>query len=403
MRWLLNNAPKHVVRPLRPRFWTRPLSTIASDLNDAGRVSVPVGSSGNVHIDLYNLGKISSTEPLLVYLPPSPTAASTGGLTRLPKFAQPHATAVIHYRWTASSADEESQAVHERFTPGWPAPLHDTLKAYTWVVENLAPTDHARRDIYVYGSYLGATLAASLALTESRPHERMAVRGCVAYNGIYDWTMFLPDHPINKPPAAVSRNLLEEILSHSEDSDFQELKKMSRELFNKPGDFFDPFASPCLFFRTPGLLIPPSFDDSAIPSPAVLADLLWASDEEKEVPAPPKQPRKRWVDFPPLNSSLKIPDMLILHDIPPSLPPSFLRRRQRRKKNSYGNSFQAQAKELASLMRKSVNKIELVERMRWDESLDEDNDLADRRVQVHDVGVEGHGAATAAWLEERMQ
>lgn len=328
---------------------------------------------------------------------------------------------MIHYRWTASSSEEESpkedssdvhQAVRENCYPGWPTPLHDTLKAYTWLVENLAPvnenpapTNYGRRDIYVYGSYLGASLATALALTESHTHERMAVRGCVAYNGIYNWTMFLPDHGINKPPPAVSRNFLEEILAHSEDSDFQELKKMSRELFSKPDDFFDPFASPCLLFHTPGLLIPPSFDESAIPHPTTLADLRWVSEEETEefVPSMPlKHPRKSSLKFPPAKSTLRIPEMLLLHDTAPPLRPSFLRRRQRRTKKIYGNSFQVQAKELANLTRRSINKYELKERMKWDDSLDEGNDEADRRVQVHHVGLEGHDIATATWLEERM-
>lgn len=319
-------------------------------------------------------------------------------LTQLPRLAQRHTTAVIHYRWTAPSSEED----HERFHPGWPAPIHDTLKAYTWIVENLAPPTNARRDIYVYGSYLGASLATSLALTESRPHERMAVRGCVAYNGIYNWTMFLPDHPINKPPPAVSRNLLEEILAHSEDSDFQALKKMSRELFTKPDDFFDPFASSCLFFHSPNLLIPPSFDDSAIPAPSTLADLLWVSEQAVEDTPELKHPQKRLLHFPPPKSTLKIPEMLLLHDTTPSLRPSVLRRRQRRTKKNYGNSFQTQATELASLMQWSINKIELTERMKWDDSAGEGDDEAGRRVQVHDVGVEGSDIATATWLEERM-
>lgn len=321
---------------------------------------------------------------------------------------------MIHYRWVPNSSKEETpkqdfsdghQGVREYFHPTWPTPIHDTLKAYTWIVENLAPASSESRDIYVYGSHLGASLATSLALTESHSHERMAVRGCVAYNGIYNWTTFLPDHRINKPPSAVSGNLLEEILAHSGDPDFQALKKMSRELFDKPDDFFDPFASSCLLFQTPGLLVPPSFDDSAISPPTALTDLLLLTEDEIEQltpPVPPTRSQKRWLGFPPRTSTLKIPEMLLLHDTTPPLPPSFLRRRQRRQKKSYRNGFQIQAKELASLMQRSIKEIELGERTKWDESVDEGNDEADRRVQVHDVGVEGSDVATAEWLEERM-
>lgn len=341
--------------------------------------------------------------------------APVGKLSDLPTFAQRHATAVIHYRWTEPSLEDKSlnldasdgEAItHRRFLPGWPAPIHDTLKAYTWIVDNLAPSTYARRDIYVYGSYLGASLAASLALTEAHPHERMAVRGCVANNGIYNWTMFLPDHPINKLPKSTSHNFLEDILASPGDPEFQELKQMIGELFHKPEDLFDPFASPCLLFHTPGIHVPPAFDASALKPVSPLADLPWLPEEAIESTMPLKNPRKSPLIFPPRKSTLKIPEMLLLHDTAPPLPPSLLRRRQRRTKSSFVNNFRTQAEELASLMRRSINKVELKERMKWDEDLDEWNEEAERRVQVHDVGRNGHfeenDNVAAAWLEERM-
>ncbi|KAI0973282.1 hypothetical protein F4678DRAFT_23808 [Xylaria arbuscula] len=410
MRWLSSRVPKCAIPPLFPRLRTKPLSTIASGLHHAERVSVPVGSSGCVNIDLHNLAKVSSAEPLLVYLPPFSTAAPASDLTLLPRFARRHATAVIHYRWTESEeeplggdASESEEAALRRFHPGWPAPIHDTLKAYTWIVENLAPTNYVRRDIYVYGSYMGASLATSLALTEAHPHERMAVRGCVAYNGIYNWTMFLPDHPINKLPQSPSRNFLEDILIGTPvDPEFQELKQMTSELFMKPSDLFDPFASSCLLFHTPGLLVPPSFDESAIPDPSALTDLPWLTEEAIEQLMPLKHPRKSPLVFPPRQSTLKIPEMLLLHDPAPPLPPSLLRRRQRRKKNNFGNNFQNQAEELGSLMRRSINKVELKERMKWDEDIDLWHEEADRRVQVHGVKDDYGDGFAAEWLDERM-
>ncbi|KAI1758410.1 hypothetical protein F4782DRAFT_478020 [Xylaria castorea] len=412
MRWIVNNITRSSVRSLQFRLGTKPLSTIASGLHNAERISLPVGSSGSVKIDLHNLSKVSSSEPLLVYLPPFSTEAPTSDLTLLPRFAQRHATAVIHYRWTEPWLEEQAveddaldgeEAVYRRFHPGWPAPIHDTLRAYTWIVENLIPATSrsARRDIYVYGSYLGASLATSLALTEAHPHERMAVRGCVAYNGIYNWTMFLPDHPINKLPRSLPRNFLEEILTLPGDSDFQELKQMTRELFNKPDDLFDPFASPCLLFQTPGLLVPPSFDESALRPPSSLIEMPWLPEEAVEQLMPLKQPRRSPLIFPARKSTLKIPEMLLLHDTAPPLPPSLMRRRQRRKKDNHVNSFRTQAEQLSSLMRRSINKIELKERMKWDEYMHDYDDEADRRVQVYDVGDNSNDVA-AAWLDDRM-
>ncbi|KAI0514992.1 hypothetical protein F5B22DRAFT_609294 [Xylaria bambusicola] len=413
MKWLLNSIPRFEARHVLFGYRTRSLNTLASGLRHAERVSVPVGSSGSVHIDLHNLAKVSSSEPLLVYLPPYSTAAPASDVTHLPRFAQRCATAVIHYRWMESEPNEEKiedsesdggeASVHRRFHPGWPAPIHDTLKAYTWIVENLAPTSYGRRDIYVYGSYLGASLATSLTLTESHPHERMAVRGCVAYNGVYNWTMFLPDHPINKLPVSSSRNFLEDILSLPADPEFQGMKQMTDELFNKPGDLFDPFASSCLLFHTPGLLVPPSFNESAIAPSSALADLSWLPDEAVEELMPLKHPRKSPLVFPPRKSTLKIPETLLIHDTPPPLPPSWLRRLQRRKKKNFGNNFRTQAEELASYMRRSINKIELRERMKWDEDMDDWNDEAYRRIQVHEANDNASADGLAfRWLEDRM-
>lgn len=375
---------------------------------------------------LHNIAKVSSSDPLLVYLPPYSTAF-TAKPAQLPVFMQRQPTAVINYRWAGFTAFEaedlltQSRADEEEDTHlSWPAPIHDAAKAYDWIVENLGPSTYTRRDIYLYGSYLGASLATSLALTETHPHARTGVRGCVAYNGIYNWTMFLPDHPAHRLPRLRSAlRVLEEILSRPDDPAFRELRRRAEALFRRPDNLFDPFASPCLFFHTPGLLVPPSFDASAfIPPTTSLAGLsmLAAEDEAHaaEALAVAKPPRKSALVFPPRKSTLKIPETLLLHSTPPPLPPSLLRRRQRRKKEYLGNSFAAQAEELAALMRRSVDKVELKERAKWDDDPEGNwHGEAARRIQVADTG--GLGGSTgdfgldgggeevaAAWLEDRI-
>ncbi|KAI0477761.1 hypothetical protein GGR56DRAFT_638617 [Xylariaceae sp. FL0804] len=406
-RWLLPLSIAACARrsPASPRRF----STIVAGIHHVERVSVPCGTSGNVYVDLHNVAKVSSSEPLMIYLPPFSTAvtASTGPAVQLPKFCHSYPTAVIHYRWTSpqpegGASDEEGRMFH----PGWPAPIHDTLTAYTWLAANLGPTGHARRDIYVYGSYLGASLATALALTETHPHQKMACRGCIAYNGIYNWTTFLPDHPINKPSSSRTPNFLGDILAPARDPAFDAMRHEMEELFTMPQNLFDPFASPCLFFHTPGLLVPPSFGASAIrQSPlgasSFLPDLL--GDLNTAYTAPRKSP----LGFPPRQSTLKIPETLLLFDSLPPLPPSSIRRRQRRTKDNVGNSFRGQAEDLANLMRRSINKIELKERMKWDVDWDGYDVEAKRRVRFHDVGPdsgnlelneEGDGIADA-WLE----
>ncbi|XXG95903.1 hypothetical protein Hte_002178 [Hypoxylon texense] len=397
------------------------LRCFSTVVNDVERVSVRNGSSGTVTIDLHNLAKVSSSDPLLVYLPPFSTAF-TARPAQLPAFMQRQPTAVINYRWAGLTAlkDEESREDEEDAHLSWPAPIHDVAKAYDWIVENLSPSTYTRRDIYLYGAYLGASLATSLALTETHPHARTGVRGCVAYNGIYNWTMFLPDHPVHKQQRRAA-SILEEILARPDDPAFRELRRHAEALFGRPENLFDPFASPCLFFHTPGLLVPPSFDTSAIPAllpppltpPLPDLSVLAAADETF---APAKQPRKSALVFPPRKSTLKIPEMLLLHSTPPPPPPSFLRRRRRRSKKQrhLGDSFAAQAEELAALARRSIDKVELKERSRWDDDLEGDwHGEAARRVRVADVGELGAGDGFAAlggggeemvkaWLEERI-
>lgn len=376
----------------------------------------------------------------MIYLPPYSTASGRGIYSELPLFCHGHPTAVIHYRWAGYSpfTGDGSDAVSATKNPGpatplyWPTPLHDVLQGYSWILENLAPQLYKRRDVYIFGSYLGASLATSLALTEARPHHRMAVRGCVAFNGVYNWTMFLPDHPINRAPKSRSStsNILEEILGRPQDPGLLDLKQHAPALFKKPDNLFDPFASPCLFFHTPGLHVPRTFtkpvdqDYAALSSPSPssspsssllpLSEFLSSQDLTPEAllsGLAQKPPRMSPLVFPPRKSTLKIPQTLLLHTTAPPPPPSLQRRRRRRtKKEAPNNSFRTQANELAGVMRRSVDKIEMKERLRWDEDYEGWEDEAVRRVQVYDVGLgeEAFGlprlgnGLVEAWLEDRL-
>lgn len=302
----------------------------------------------------------------------------------------------------------------------WPTPIHDTLFGYEWIINNLCPSNTQRRDVYVYGSFIGASLAASLALTESHAHQRMAVRGLLAFNGIYNWTTFLPDHPVNK---VKTQSIFDTPHREAEGTTFHFLKQQIPGLFKSPTNLFDPFASPVLFFHTAGLLVPNSFTDSTVPSSLLRAIDALSGDahaEEPTVETAFKTPRKGYLAFPPRQSSLKIPESLLLHEVPPPISTAGLgfgrRRRSRRVLTAKGeksgvNNFQTQAEELAGMMRRSINKLELKERMKWDEDFDDWDHEAERRVRTADVGrVEGvgfelseHGQELAvSWLEEKM-
>ncbi|OTB09541.1 hypothetical protein M426DRAFT_316091 [Hypoxylon sp. CI-4A] len=416
-RWILGRSS------VLAGFRSQRIRCFSAVVNDVETVSVRNGSSGVVTIDLHNIAKVSSPVPLLIYLPPYSTAFADKP-ARLPSFLERKPTAVINYRWVGfgpfpapaplpqPSEPDEQLEENDLSILSWPAAIHDTARAYEWIVENLGPSTYTRRDIYVYGSYLGASLATSLALTETHPHARMGIRGCVAYNGIYNWTMFLPDHSINQAPKQRGfMGLVDGILSEGRDPDFQQFKQHAEPLFGSAANLFDPFASSCLFFHTPGLLVPPSFDKSALPSETSISEELDMLAEDAMNPSTPiKSPRKSPLVFPPRKSTLKIPEVLLLHSTPPPPPPSFQRRVQRRRKERPGNNFKAQAEELAGLMRRSIDKVELKERRKWDEDHDRWDDEADRRIQVEDVGLyrgkyelgdKGEELA-AAWLRDHM-
>ncbi|KAF0325900.1 bovine leukaemia virus receptor (BLVR) domain-containing protein [Colletotrichum asianum] len=368
-------------------------------------VEVPIGSSGSITVDLHNVVRQSSSAPLIIYIPPHSPLPGTH--PSVPGFLHPYPAAVINYRWSAPDSTPPDASGEPSFTTPlqWPTPIHDILAGYTWITENLRPVHTARRDLYVYSSHAGASLAASLALTESHHHERVAVRGLVAWNGIYNWSMFLPDHRINKPATPRGRKLPSR---PKEGSALHALQMEMTDLFRKPADLFDNFASPSLFFQTSGMLPPSTFTQAAVmtemlnrmsslTSGGSVSDLLAATGSAFTAP------RRSALMFPPRKSTLKLPASLLLHDSPP------LQTTKRGKRRAAGHTFEAQASELASLMRKSLEKLEFKSRLRWDEDFDAETET-ERRVKLVDVGDneylqlgERGQEVITRWLEDRFE
>ncbi|GKU01000.1 hypothetical protein FLAG1_02549 [Fusarium langsethiae] len=334
------------------------------------RISVRCGSSGHVSIDLMNIAE-QPNSPLFIHLPSFPSNDKQPA--PIPRFLQGKPLATINYRW--NSFDREN------IDHVWPTPIHDTSFAYKWLVENLAPEGIKRRDIYVYGSHLGASLATSLALTESQPHKPFAVRGLVSYNGIYNWTMFFPDHPVNSPgqfarnPKAYHRPLEGTYIHH--------LQYIMPALFKSTADTFDVFASPSLFFHNPGIKVPSSYHMTEEESAAI----EMMTNPEAEVDPPIKAPRRSRLVFPPRKSTLKLPETLLLYDLLPTLPSTGVPGGPRIRRQ-WGNSLEMQAKELAGMMQSSIEKVELKERGLWDDEIAFWENEQGRRVKVKRAGAE---------------
>ncbi|KAL5611709.1 uncharacterized protein BROUX77_001865 [Berkeleyomyces rouxiae] len=270
----------------------------------------------------------------------------------LPPYLREFPVAVIHYRWSNKLMNIGPLNVPMH----WPLPMSDIAFAYAWLTWNLKPQGdkYARRDMYVYGSKLGAGLAVSLALTSCRPHTGVAIRGVAAWDGIYDWTRFLPDHWDNQFYDNDGDGALEhKIGDHM--AVIQKLKERAPGLFKSPENMFDAYASPLLQFSTPGLSVPETFhktiyqeyEDKRIPLPASHEEeamerlrqaheeqygFLDISDDERHtihpdpgheshtlrrlaagsLPPPPVN-----LNFPTRGSLLEIPETLMLYTSPP--------------------------------------------------------------------------------------
>jgi hypothetical protein len=178
--------------------------------------------------------------------------------------------------------------INPRWSPNhlFPTPIHDTLHAYSWILENIikdTPNGHPR-PIAVYGTNLGGSLATSLALTESWPSQHGPCISVLAVkNGIFDWSKIASSPPPSDPPL-------------SQDPDLLRLYELRGHLFRDPASAFDAFASPLLFFRTTGLAIPSSFP-KASPSQAEAAQEHGRAHVS----------RKSHLAFPPKRSGLRIP------------------------------------------------------------------------------------------------
>ncbi|KAJ6438928.1 60S ribosomal protein L7 [Purpureocillium lavendulum] len=369
----------------------------------AERVAVRCGSAGHVSIDLFNDPGSRPESALLIHFPAFATDPAAEPV--LPKFLEHLPVASINYRWRPGSHPVGRDDANVPMF--WPTPIHDTAFAYAWLVENLAPPKNGRRDIYVYGSHLGAGLATSLALTEANAHSRFGVRGVVAYNGVYNWTMFLPDHRINKPPkrGRTAASATQELI---EGSHIHRLREEMPGLFDDPSNLFDAFASPSLFFHSPGLHVSPSFTMSMDDLAAINA---MTSDDDDEPLKAQKAPRKSHLIYPPRKSTLKIPETLLLYDSQPqTTPPLTKTGRPRKRVKAPGNSFESQAGELVELMRRSVDVVELKERSKWDEDMQDKEDEKYRRVQAVHVGPETDDTElphagqqiVLSWLRDKM-
>ena len=194
-----------------------------------------------------------------------------------------------------------------------------TLAGYDWVTKNLArgadtPFEGPRTTtkaskIGVCGELVGGSLATMLALTECHNSANdsglQGITAVAVNNAIVDWTGIPEAHSdlVPQPTASkctVRREHKHSPLSIGESLTPSDLSVIRNRLFRKAEAYFDPFASPLLFFRTPSSELP-----SAHP-----AAFLPGADGDSEVDAAPVETirkRRSLRKYPPTGPAMVLP------------------------------------------------------------------------------------------------
>ncbi|EPE25494.1 hypothetical protein GLAREA_01406 [Glarea lozoyensis ATCC 20868] len=446
---------------------------------------IKTGSAGSITIDLYNSHLLTNIRsPLYIYIPPVGHHLRDAHAS-LPSFlpSTPKAIARINYRWNHLPPPPKKTSKDSSSSPSpppailtsdpsyanhpFPTPLHDTLygfefltntvlKSYTPKTPPSIPAERKssfspesayytppsskkplpRRPLIICSSYLGGSLATSLALTESKVSKTLPyyIAGLIIENGVYDWTPIATSRPPKPHPSqhpSTKAPFKPWTASH--------LHKLKTHLFNSPESPFDAFVSPVLFFRTPGHHAPktwPSNPSSPEPKNTTLlpndeylhystqTDSADHLDDDESYDIIPENldplskpgittttlslgpaPRKSPLRFPAKHSDIKLPRSLFLYSPAASNTP-VVKNGKRKKANGEERELelddyvtpQEQAEEMAGLMRRSVQLHELGERKMWDEELDVEVESADR-VRVVEIG-EGVRGEVEEWIEE---
>ncbi len=415
---------------------------------------------------LYNVSALTDpTSPLVIYLPPAGTHLRTTHPSIPPFLFSKHgALASVNYRWsiphTGRSRETQPLTSHPSYTNHpFPTPLHDTLHAYTYLIEKILPafvpqpssptrgsspfstplrsSRDPQRPILIYGSYLGGALATSLALTESfasrlRPNR---IIGVITQDAIFDWT----EIATTKTPTETSEHpaQVEGEIWQNGAWDETTLHSLKHSLFTRPESCFDSFVSPVLFFHTAGAAPASRWPSSYVveeEDTGILDDMagFTISDETGEIsalspnpaenqnpnPTPGKKvtemeietTRAAHVKFPPRDSNLKIPRALFLTSPSSSSTTSEeTGEKSNSPKSAMGKGItpKAQAEEMARLMRRSIVMHEFKDRVQWDEDADP-HAASEERVQVREVGDEtGDGRKreeleVREWIEDSL-
>ncbi|KAK3115330.1 hypothetical protein LTR53_005457 [Teratosphaeriaceae sp. CCFEE 6253] len=184
----------------------------------------------------------------------------------------------------------------------YPGPIHDVLQGYDWIKAHLLPRRAIQRigrsptvgKVAVCGEFIGGGLAAMLALTECRVRQPGIVAAALS-DPVVDWVDAVADSPRVPKHNKALPNPADALADHR------------RTLFRKPEHYFDPFASPLLFLRSPGRAIPPAPPDVPLDEMAHLSLL----NRESHLPPKSIHPATAPLDPPPKKTAKRYPSPLL--------------------------------------------------------------------------------------------
>ncbi|KAL4895373.1 hypothetical protein BDV59DRAFT_154093 [Aspergillus ambiguus] len=251
---------------------SRPYYSDIRRLSTAFRQSygVPVGGSGDITVNVVESASASTHghSNVIIHLPPGPLFKSEesdsipdaqGEDMAKPEDLHMQARTAKIPRSMAKTTQATIVTINYRLgrhhqRPGhsyqYPIPVHDTLAGFDWVLQNLRP---AR--LGIIGGHIGGSLALMLALTEPQ-----SVNAVAALEPVCDWPG-LDEYCKQKAETDSQATLKGRKPARTRCApwDLVPLLKARNTLFSTPERYFDAFASPILFLRSPGKDVPSSF------------------------------------------------------------------------------------------------------------------------------------------------
>lgn len=235
--------------------------------------------------------------------------------------------------------------------------------------------------IGVCGELVGGSLATMLALTECfytpADLEPQGISALAVGNAILDWTALTPSDTTENDSQGGIFHTIGDFPKDANDESFSGngLCNIREAFFPKAESYFDPFASPLLFFRTP---------TSEIPNRAVAStedSLLNGGLEDQSTLVLPAKKRRSPRKYPPTSSNLLLP--------------------WTRVEVGKGCILKDQAVDLIEMMRKSFRRLEVERTANAKAAVRRDFELVERE----GIGLwdEEHMLEIGGWFSETLR